>query len=67
MVEAALVIAPSPTWTGSGSSASVISAVQPSTGLVRTEAKGVSSGRVSSSLLVEAVSDSVGTEKVIWV
>ncbi len=67
MDEAASVIDPSPAGAGVASSVSVISAVQPGTGWVRTEAKGASSGRVIWICSVAAVSDSLGTENVIWV
>lgn len=67
IVETASVMAPSPTVAGLASSSSASSAVQPSTGLTRTEAKGVPAGSSSSSLFVEAVSDSLGTEKVTCV
>ena len=42
-------------------------ALQPSTGFTDTEVNGVSVGRVTSSLFVLAVADSLGTLNVRWV
>ena len=44
----------------------VTTAFQPSTGFTDTEVNGVSVGSVTSSLLVLAVADSLGTLKVRW-
>ena len=65
-VEAALVIVAPSTVTGAGSFASATLAVQPSMGLTETEVNGVPVGRVTVSLVVLAVSDSLGTLKVSW-
>ena len=52
--------------TGVVSGALVTVAVQPGTGLVLTSRNGLSCGRVTFTLTVPAVSDSLGTRKVSW-
>ena len=54
------------TSTGLGSLASVTTALHPGTGRVETELSGVSCGRVTTTLVVEAVGDSFGTRNVSW-
>ena len=63
-VRTALVIVVPSTTTGFGSAASVVLTVQPGTGLLLTERKGLSFGSVASTATVPAVSDSFGTRKV---
>jgi hypothetical protein len=63
-VAAALVILAPSTVTGAGRAASVIFAVQPSMGLTETDVNGVAVGSVTVTLVVLAVSDSLGTRKV---
>ncbi len=57
MTGALVTVAPS-TSIGSGSSPSTTSAFHPGTGLVMTELKGVAMGRLTSTDVVPAVSDS---------
>src|SRR3712207_1396321 len=63
----ASVMVRSPTATGAARAASVIDAVQPGTGEVRTLEIGWSAGSLTSSLTVPAVSDSLGTRMLITV
>ncbi len=60
-----MIVAPL-TVIGAASSASRTSTVQPSIGLTDTDVKGVSDGRVTVSLVVLAVWDSLGTRNVSW-
>src|ERR687889_1893953 len=60
-VRTASVIVPSSVVTGGLSGALATFAVQPATGVMRTPVIGWSAGRVTSSLTVPAVSDSLGT------
>ncbi len=59
----ASVISPYWDWTGVGSLPSVTSAFQPGTGLTETNGSGASTGKVTSILVVEASSRSLGTRK----
>src|SRR4051794_34070186 len=64
MLVTASVISPSPADTGSGSVVRTSSAVQPAIGTVPTLVNGVAVGRASVTLVVLAVSDSLGTLSV---